>query len=117
MGGRSRIGKVEAQQMHAHAAQLDADVGTAGKFAHRLAPVGEHLVALADIGTEAGGPADMVADDRRIGKGTRKIDQVRQVECAAAKRRRSVRAAKRGEALAELVIQEEAGRRVGAGAL
>src|SRR5437879_2455313 len=103
--------------MHAHAAQLDADVGTAGKFAHRPAPLGEHLVAFAHIGTDAGGSADMVADDGRIGKGAREIDQVAELGVKQPGVEGQPEPAERGEAAAEIRIEEKTGWRVGAGRL
>jgi hypothetical protein len=68
--------KVEPERGHADAAELDIDVRTFGQFGDVLLPIGEDLLAAAAIGADSQYAADMVENDRGIGKGPGEIDRV-----------------------------------------
>src|SRR5690606_19270485 len=64
---------------HHHAPELYRDVRTTGEFGHGRLPLDEDVVPAAGIAPEAERRAAMADDDRRLRKGARKIDEIRQL--------------------------------------
>ncbi len=65
---------IEHADPHAEPAQLDRHVGALCQRRHVALPIGEGFLGPAGIGTDAQRPADMVQDDRRVGEGSRQVD-------------------------------------------
>src|SRR5689334_12968711 len=63
---QSALVNIETEQTHAEAAELDADVRTLRELANRFAPLLEHFVAPAGVGTDADRSADMIENHRRV---------------------------------------------------
>src|SRR5713101_4270783 len=76
-GGRFGLFKeIEADHLHAETTELDISVGEARDLLNLGAPGGEGFVALARIGTDRDGAADVIEHDSRLREGTRQINDV-----------------------------------------
>ena len=109
--------EIEAGRVHPEAAQLDVHVLAGGQPAHALLPLDEHLGAVARVAADAQRPADVVEHHHRVGEGVGEIEEllelrVQQPAVEAQPQRRQLR-----EAAPERGIEQQAGRRVGAGGL
>src|SRR5262244_4264891 len=68
---------VEAGARHAHAAQLDVDVGTGRYRGDTAPPLGEHLVVATGVGPGPEQATDVVQDDGEIRYRPREVGQLR----------------------------------------
>src|SRR6516162_790516 len=72
-GGASRSGKSKPNEVMPTPPSLTV---TFGQFADLLPPTGKDLLPPAAIGADAEHAADMVEDDRRVGKSARQVDRI-----------------------------------------
>ena len=78
-GGMSRSEKSKPNEVMPHAAELNVDVRRLGQLGDVFLPAGEDLLPPPAIRADAEHAADVVQDDRRIGKVTGEVDRVLQL--------------------------------------
>src|SRR6516162_914001 len=99
--------KVEAERGHADTAELDIDVRAFGQFGDVFFPAGEDLRPPAGIGADPEHAANMVEDDRGVGKGAGEVDRVRQLRMVLPGFEAQAQRGELGEALAELWVAHQ----------
>src|SRR6202022_618788 len=71
--------EVETKRGTADTSELDVDVWAFGQLGNVLAPAGEDLLPAPTIRADAEHAADMIEDDRGVGKRAGEVDRVRQL--------------------------------------
>src|SRR6516164_7381647 len=108
-GGRRHVAlvEVEAERGHADTAELDVDVRAFGQFADVLLPADENLLPMARIGADTEHSADMIEDDRGVGKGAGEVDRVRQLRMVLPGLEAETEGGELGKAFAELGVAHQ----------
>src|SRR5438270_8192565 len=71
--------EIETERSHADAAELNVDVRALGHFSDVFFPAGEDLLPPPAIRPDPEYAADMVQNDRRVGKGAGEVNSIRQL--------------------------------------
>jgi hypothetical protein len=93
--------EIEAERGHADTTELDINIGAFRQFDDVLLPARKDLLPMAGVGADAEHTADVVEDDRRVGKGAGEVDRVGQLRMVLPGFEAEPERRQLGEALAE----------------